>query len=263
MKPEQLREGWLRARRTSTRRHRWQRYTVRWQSSWLQTFGFRPLNLMQRRPAQHRRRSQKSPPAMMRHATRIASIGIAIGAVGRWTPGVRRCDSRAAVARAPGQPPRATAPALSRTRHWFACAASVVHAARDWRPSARLPERHAPGGGPPTAALQVRHVARRALVGPGAGGRSASECAAGGGTPARSRSPSATDSSTTTSTTLLPTWVSAAPACGGSCAGDVCQAGQTIQTAPTRFASAWRRVARRHERLRLRGVPRVRAARRC
>jgi hypothetical protein len=52
MKPEQLREGWLRAWRTFySSSSMWQRYTVRWQSSWLQTFGYWPLNLMQRRLA--------------------------------------------------------------------------------------------------------------------------------------------------------------------------------------------------------------------
>jgi radical SAM superfamily enzyme YgiQ (UPF0313 family) len=52
MKPEQLREGWLRAwRGFYSSSSMWQRYTVRRQSSWLQTFGYWPLNLMQRRLA--------------------------------------------------------------------------------------------------------------------------------------------------------------------------------------------------------------------
>jgi radical SAM superfamily enzyme YgiQ (UPF0313 family) len=52
MTPEQLREGWLRAWRTFySSSSMWQRYTVRWQSSWLQTFGYWPLNLNQRRLA--------------------------------------------------------------------------------------------------------------------------------------------------------------------------------------------------------------------
>lgn len=54
MTPEDLRDGWLRAWRTFySSSSMWQRYTVRRTSSWLQTFGYWPLNLMQRRLAHH------------------------------------------------------------------------------------------------------------------------------------------------------------------------------------------------------------------
>jgi radical SAM superfamily enzyme YgiQ (UPF0313 family) len=52
MSREALREGWARAwRRMYSGSAMWQRFTLRWRSSWLQTFGYWPLNLVQRRIA--------------------------------------------------------------------------------------------------------------------------------------------------------------------------------------------------------------------
>jgi radical SAM superfamily enzyme YgiQ (UPF0313 family) len=52
MSREALREGWARAwRRMYSGSAMWQRFTLRWQSSWLQTLGYWPLNLVQRRIA--------------------------------------------------------------------------------------------------------------------------------------------------------------------------------------------------------------------
>jgi len=49
MTRETLRDGWARAwRRMYTGSAMWRRFTLRWQSSWLQTLGYWPLNLMQR-----------------------------------------------------------------------------------------------------------------------------------------------------------------------------------------------------------------------
>ena len=52
MTREVLRDGWARAwRRMYSGSAMWQRFTLRWQSSWLQTLGYWPLNFMQRRIA--------------------------------------------------------------------------------------------------------------------------------------------------------------------------------------------------------------------
>jgi radical SAM superfamily enzyme YgiQ (UPF0313 family) len=52
MTREVLRDGWACAwRRTYSSSAMWRRFTLRWQSSWLQTLGYWPLNLMQRRIA--------------------------------------------------------------------------------------------------------------------------------------------------------------------------------------------------------------------
>ena len=52
MTREVLRDGWARAwRRMYSGSAMWRRFTLRWQSSWLQTLGYWPLNFMQRRIA--------------------------------------------------------------------------------------------------------------------------------------------------------------------------------------------------------------------
>lgn len=55
MTREQLREGWVRAwQRFYSPGSMWRRWTVRQQSSWIQTLGFWPLNVMQNRLAHHK-----------------------------------------------------------------------------------------------------------------------------------------------------------------------------------------------------------------
>ena len=55
MSRETLREGWVRAwKRFYSPSSIWQRWTVRRTSSWIQTLGFLPLNLMQNRLALHK-----------------------------------------------------------------------------------------------------------------------------------------------------------------------------------------------------------------
>jgi radical SAM superfamily enzyme YgiQ (UPF0313 family) len=55
MSRETLREGWARAwQRFYAPRSVWQRWTVRRASSWIQTLGFLPLNIMQNRLAEHK-----------------------------------------------------------------------------------------------------------------------------------------------------------------------------------------------------------------
>jgi radical SAM superfamily enzyme YgiQ (UPF0313 family) len=52
MSREELREGWVRAwKRFYSPRSIWDRFTVRRQSSWIQTLGYFPLNVMQNRLA--------------------------------------------------------------------------------------------------------------------------------------------------------------------------------------------------------------------
>lgn len=55
MTREQLREGWVRAwQRFYSAESIWKRWTVRRQSSWIQTLGYLPLNFMQNRLARHK-----------------------------------------------------------------------------------------------------------------------------------------------------------------------------------------------------------------
>jgi radical SAM superfamily enzyme YgiQ (UPF0313 family) len=55
MTRERLREGWQRAwQRFYSPSSIWKRWTVRQQSSWIQTLGYLPLNLMQNRLAKHK-----------------------------------------------------------------------------------------------------------------------------------------------------------------------------------------------------------------
>lgn len=55
MSREELREGWMRAwTRFYAPRAIWDRFTVRRKSSWIQTLGFFPLNVMQNRLAHHK-----------------------------------------------------------------------------------------------------------------------------------------------------------------------------------------------------------------
>jgi radical SAM superfamily enzyme YgiQ (UPF0313 family) len=55
MTREELREGWIRAwQRFYSPRAIWQRWTVRSSSSWIQTLGYLPLNVMQNRLAHHK-----------------------------------------------------------------------------------------------------------------------------------------------------------------------------------------------------------------
>jgi radical SAM superfamily enzyme YgiQ (UPF0313 family) len=55
MTREQLREGWQRAwQRFYSPSAIWKRWTVRQQSSWIQTLGYLPLNIMQNRLAKHK-----------------------------------------------------------------------------------------------------------------------------------------------------------------------------------------------------------------
>jgi hypothetical protein len=55
MSREALREGWTRAwQRFYSPSSIWKRWTVRQKSSWIQTLGYLPLNLMQNRLAKHK-----------------------------------------------------------------------------------------------------------------------------------------------------------------------------------------------------------------
>jgi len=55
MSREELREGWVRAwQRFYSPGAIWKRWTVRQQSSWIQTLGYLPLNLMQNRLVKHK-----------------------------------------------------------------------------------------------------------------------------------------------------------------------------------------------------------------